>query len=516
MESSNLTVCGRPKKNDYSMFSLEGTDSPGDPNYGYSTKSCAYSAPSCKKLPNGSSSSKTDMTCGDIWSGSIPASCLEVGPTCFAKSNNTGKPTTYFCQSNWDSVNKPLNEMLCCSGMESSSSICDPSWCPLNQEFCQGKMMEYCTPDNWTSSDSFQRDSCDQYIAAQRKIGGKCPVTPTNPPPGSSNWDCAQYLIYNAVDNFYNSNKPSDDDPFVRKSIELCSIYPGLCDPILKRACSSYSADDLAPSSWIGRKYDPSGTNLINTCGCFLDQSASSGNYVIDPSINMGVSCNALCSFPGNIPATDSNGNEEQCKANVCALDNISVNVVNSTTGSVNMNQYCGKCDGKTPCICYFNDITFNDVGGELSKQISNNCNVCFQYNPDNPSKPVKVDCSNPLPPTPLPPIPPQPLYPMPTPLNFPILNLNFPLIPLNPINPIKPIPLNPINPVPINPIKPIPLNFPILNLQTDSLPLNFPILNLIGQNSKLKTGLIIGGILLGLLVISVIVFLMVKNRPKK
>lgn len=642
--------CGRPKANDASMYSFHKKDYPGDPNYGFITE-CGgphSNNTNCSgTLPNGSKAFKVKhhggkrTDCARVQSerGEITPACAKLQPECWAQTaqDKNVPVSAYVCQSDWSGVDKEENYVACCSNSKSSSNECNPEWCAANHDVCAPKMNKACTGEKWS-----MYPGCDEYVSLQTQIDqtlGPCP----NNPPGREDWNCAQQVIYNAVKDFYTTHKPTDDHPFVSKAIELCGLYPGLCDDILAArsseifpdrayhlfsgdssahsiqtyssgvnilhfgpvgtstidqwylaesksgtytitqagsgrmwatlnapkdkaalvaanvnkktpplsfsysggvlkelstglnvgledsnliltsgspvsitiqavhsgVCSSFNTYDLNPEKWKGRKYDPDGTNLMKTCGCLLDPSKKAGNYVLNPQTGMTVACNTICSFPGTIPIYDPKTKKAaQCDGTSCVMDNITINVMDSSAGAVNLDQYCGQCSDSKPCQCFFSNVKVNAVqSGTIKTQIQNNCEECYEYD-STTFKATKVPCSGnipmppvpPLPPTPppVPPLPPTPPGPPPTPPPVP---------PLPPTPPMPPVPPLPPTPPPVPPLPPTP---PGPTPPTPSPPSPEP------WWKKNKRYLIIGGVVLLVLVFLVILLVMISRRDKR
>lgn len=413
------TVCGRPPENDPGVMPLKGSVGFGDPNYGYLSNKCGRPGVWCNDtLPNGSKTFKMkipselgnsdcDMTCDISVQGKkctsppvpIPPSCFQgKAYQCYNPSRVTD--TLAFCQSDWSGVETDRNKLLCCGNLESDSSTCRPDWCAANTNFCSDVMKKQCTFDKW-GSDPTVTSACDNFLNVQNSLNSKCKDS------AGKEVDCAKSLVYNAISQFYSVHSPTEDHPFIPKSIELCKQYPGLCDPILNAnrggTCRQLTKDKLNPELYKGRTYDPDGTNTLKLCGCFLKDD----NYVLQGNAN--VACNGICSFPGTIPRSDGSGKPIQCSTDTCVLDNISVNVMNSSVGSVNLRQYCGQCTTDKPCQCYFNDVQIRDINSGVQSQINTNCNLCYHYNSDDPTKTVPIECGMVGPPPPTPPSPPSP-----------------------------------------------------------------------------------------------------------
>lgn len=444
--STPLNICGRPDVNDITNFS--GYDSyrkemvGGDKNYGYATK-CIDEAMkiNCNDLPNGSSS--TPMTypsldyvedpnsCGDKYNDTpmtcpsednitmqkdcklktLPSACNYGGNNCIPVGDNILKTSQIiaFCKSKWDKIDNEQNKIKCCGDLESTSDVCHPEWCSNNQNKCATTMLDVCIDDVWNNP-NYKTRACENFINRTSQINKDCNLLD----PELKGLNCAEAVIKNSLARFYNTGgKPTDNIPFIKKQIEYCRMYPGLCDSILDAnqggVCKNYSLSDLNPDNYKNREYDPDGTNLLKTCGCFLEKNSK--NYILDK--DFGVACNSICSYPGTIPKVNRiTKKPEVCKGNVCVLSDITVNSINSTGGAVNMNTYCGQCSDEL-CRCYFNNVnlpSYSDTGATY--QLSTNCGECFKYDPNNPTQLEKINCdgseTTPKPPTPPSPKPPQ------------------------------------------------------------------------------------------------------------
>ena len=296
-------------------------------------------------------------------------------------------------QGLWESqTTNPKNRVMCCGGVATSTSACHPYYCPQSTvNFgvgsndggnCLNAMEKACTAEGWSKLYQNPQDteayiglSCDSYIA-------------------QGNQTSAAAVAQNAIANFYGSDgyKPTDDHPFVRRSIQLANKYPGIADATFASVCSSYSIDDLETGNWSERKWDPGGTNLLDTCGCFLP----SNNYYLDESENINVVCNNVCGFPNAVKPLDSTtGDFLKCGgtegANVCVISNLVMDQINSSGGGININQTCD-LSGGGPSVCYLGGIELSGVGGI---QVSQNCDVCYNFNPKDPSQPAqRISCT--------------------------------------------------------------------------------------------------------------------------
>lgn len=159
----------------------------------------------------------------------------------------------------------------------------------------------------------------------------------------------------------------------------ICLLYPGLCQGALRNACSIYSAQQIS--------FNP---DISNWCGCYLPQEeyeAYSVKYNIQPQ------CTPICNRAGVIPLVGINGQPIKCEQNICLIDNITLNIVNSQIqGGINVNQVCGNCGPEQnngisgTCSCVIDnsniDIVNSVIGGNVS--LNENCGniTCNQSNP--------------------------------------------------------------------------------------------------------------------------------------
>lgn len=414
--------CNRPDPSDENMFHAEGTEY-GDVNYGEVKSHCTNTIQGPPSAPSGMKNYQIDgknAACGmGLCLGDFAAVCdlfgqkteLFPGAACGVLSpcgcgSWTSCPTVNWAFINeWkDQTETQKNQVMCCGGLWTSSNDCHPYYCPKNTgDFnindndggsCPSVMANACTSDNWskaytdpTSDDAYIGLACDSYIS-------------------EGDQTAAEAVAQSAVNDFYISNghSPTDDHPFVRKAVDLCNKYPGMCDSIFTQVCSAYTADDLDSKQYAGRKYDPEGTNLLDTCGCFLNSDQylcydKDGNY--DPNCkggtgSIGRTCNTVCNFPNSVkPYDSSTGGPEQCGGTTCVISDVTFNEINSTGGAFSINQVCNS-SGDPPYICYLGGIDINANKGSIGNvQISENCEKCFLFDPNDPSKPPEeIDCN--------------------------------------------------------------------------------------------------------------------------
>lgn len=153
----------------------------------------------------------------------------------------------------------------------------------------------------------------------------------------------------------------------------ICCPYPGLCQEGLDVACAPYTAQRMslnpAVSQW---------------CGCHLninEYQAYSVKYNIPPQ------CTPMCNRIGTIPIIGINGLPVNCDQNVCMIDGVTLNLINSQiSGGIDMDQICAGC-GNANCQCIVSDttvdITNSTIGGNVIP-VNQACGTlsCNQTNP--------------------------------------------------------------------------------------------------------------------------------------
>lgn len=135
--------------------------------------------------------------------------------------------------------------------------------------------------------------------------------------------------------------------------------------------------------------------DLQNLCGCYMD----SGQY---PYASLGIAqkgCDPVCQMDTVDPDPAA-----QCENNTtCVMDNVTVNVIHSTTGNITISELCGEgegtgCDAGTGCYsaCYFMDDSVNVIGSHTGKiDISGTCVDCYTIPKGGSGSDAQlVDCS--------------------------------------------------------------------------------------------------------------------------
>lgn len=173
------------------------------------------------------------------------------------------------------------------------------------------------------------------------------------------------------ISNYSLSEPP--ENQFQEKLIDACRSMPGICDDFLNPYCQDCDRQTFVDD------------NLKTTlCGCFAPEK-----YV-----NTDVSriCDVMCSYASTIKlldATSIEGRARECNQEVCIIDNISINSVNSRYGDVTFEQLCSNCKGGG-CKCI---IGTTNIPSNIN--INQNCGTetCYEPNEDDPNILDEVPC---------------------------------------------------------------------------------------------------------------------------
>lgn len=406
---SATTVCGRPGVTDIGRFArFSAGKSPlitGDINYGFVISSAKDLPPGTPVPPGGVATSiPSGWFVGPESTGpngcnvyGSPVECPIGNPKmssegcvypyfpqgCILDYTQSSKPQFY--PGSWPQYTDPQAQVLCCTDMANSGE-CAPDQCSASPGVCQASMKSLCLATtspgvngingNWATPSGLS-GGCDQYAALTAGVTSPSPSTNANASPPSSvcpnGNSCGEDFVYSAVSNYFSQGgSPTDDTLFASKIPGLCSLYPGLCDPLLKQQCSTLSSGDLNPRLWSGRTYDSTGVLPVQICGCFIPPEVDTSTVPME--------CQSSCSFPGTIPIGAPGGGALECTATECVIDGLTVNYINTTGGAVGITQVCGQCNAANPCACYFSGISISGVNDPIG--ISTNCQACYSYDP--------------------------------------------------------------------------------------------------------------------------------------
>ncbi|CAH6421717.1 Hypothetical protein HVR_LOCUS1357 [uncultured virus] len=153
----------------------------------------------------------------------------------------------------------------------------------------------------------------------------------------------------------------------------ICCPYPGLCQDGLDVACASYTAQRMSLNPTVSQ-----------WCGCHLNPNEYQAYSV---KFNIPPECTPMCNRSGTLPIVGINGLPINCTQDICLIDGVTVNLINSQIGGgINFNQICAGCQN-SQCSCIVSDTTVDiansTIGGNVVP-IGEGCGSinCTQTNP--------------------------------------------------------------------------------------------------------------------------------------
>lgn len=230
----------------------------------------------------------------------------------------------------------------------------------------------------------------------------------------------AQDKVVQLFNTYFQTNTITDDvtspsyNNFQNTLLQLCidPTLPGICSQWLQGYCNGTTG--LNPSCQINnltckgfsRAQISNSPTLINFCGCYTPPDPIYLKYTLgSPGCQIGTGCTAGCTA-GNTgctgqPACDPlchraltsqkayqpNGTIITCPQEICAIDDATINVTNSTVpGGINFNTVCSGCGGPSGgdgCLCIVSGVnisaTFSNIGiGENVNEFCSGSSVCI------------------------------------------------------------------------------------------------------------------------------------------
>lgn len=175
-------------------------------------------------------------------------------------------------------------------------------------------------------------------------------------------------------------NGPTDDQlNFQNLLVDVCNLSAngGNCSSLWLNQCANYVRDDaLNP---VVRK----------TCGCYLP--ATQYNQQAQRT------CDPICSAFGNARyfPTPTSTSPEPCASNVCVIDDVTIQVVNSTLGNITFQQLCSNCGVAGSCQCIVEDINIISTNSNVGAlNLQQNCGGSLQCFATINGASQPVDCN--------------------------------------------------------------------------------------------------------------------------
>lgn len=170
---------------------------------------------------------------------------------------------------------------------------------------------------------------------------------------------------------------------FQEKVYDICKKHPYACANYLQTAlCTSYTRDSVIEQPAVH-----------SFCGCHLQ----SNQYETFLNEQAGVSreCDTVCIPDRVVKSTDGSGQRQICQSTVCAIDGVTIKLINSRAGDISLSQACGSNCQAGGCVCIFKDI---DISGENARigniDFGQDCaqKTCYVTSAEDGGL-VRVDC---------------------------------------------------------------------------------------------------------------------------
>lgn len=201
---------------------------------------------------------------------------------------------------------------------------------------------------------------------------------------------------YNTTNSITNNKNSAAYNPFQEKLLDLCidPTLPGICSKYLEGYCGSFTREQVIANP-----------TLINFCGCYTPPDENYMKYTLangaclvgDPDCKSGCTAGSPDCFPQ--PACDplchramtsqkanpANGNFINCPQNICVIDNVVINTVNTQTpGGVNFFNMCGGCNETSGCLCIISGVSVSQTGGNIGigsniNQVCSGSSICME-----------------------------------------------------------------------------------------------------------------------------------------
>lgn len=235
-----------------------------------------------------------------------------------------------------------------------------------------------------------QNDACGQVmIDSCNRTGynGACKFYIQNSPNEKMRQKVSQSLISNILSK---NNVPLDQQPELSTIAEICQgAPPGTCDGIMKAQCKNFTREQIAANPL-----------LIRLCGCFMNsENYQRYKYLLgtNSSGQLLTQCDPLCMNAfADQPGT--NCQFSPCNSPICIIDFSNKNVQEQWAAGNDISQTCIAV-GTDPSKCFIG-MSKEQAKIYLSKSVNiqQKCDLCFLWDPSNPSKdPIKLDCNDPV-----------------------------------------------------------------------------------------------------------------------
>ena len=252
--------------------------------------------------------------------------------------------------------------------ISSNGGTCDPEARSFVGKRCQQFFLSYCStnrPDQleerWAPSGICTRVLDNNALAGQTVYVA----------------DLGTVLLnsYFSVNQLSAPGTPGFTD-FQDRILDICQQNPNACQRYLQNnLCTRYSRSDLANGFPEQRQF----------CGCHL--RAEQYDTFLNNQGSVSVDCDGLCSPATTVKRVDSSGRAITCNSNICVIDNVTVQLIESNVGEITFANVCGGCSGpNSSCTCLIKDVSIEGNNSTIGGiNFNNECQRtnCYQTNSD-------------------------------------------------------------------------------------------------------------------------------------
>lgn len=254
------------------------------------------------------------------------------------------------CLLNYD-INGQYNNCFSDAG---NTRTCAPENRGFDKTGCQSQMLSYCTIGNAPSSTTFTDPS--MYTSKWASDTSPCyRAVRDNLNTGTQGGvDYARELLGSLYNRYYNIDgfqlvAPGNPgfNAFQDRLLRISLDFPAAARTFLnENLCNTRTRESISRD-----------LEQISFCGCHLpeDQYRTAENQ-----LGVGIQCDSLCAMATSIPISTSGGAVVRCEQNVCIIDGVTLNLVESSAGDISFSQICGSCGPNSQCSCSIVDLNIN------------------------------------------------------------------------------------------------------------------------------------------------------------
>lgn len=183
--------------------------------------------------------------------------------------------------------------------------------------------------------------------------------------PDTDGYAWAKDLIDQVFKRYVNEGgsliNPILNGPMIQQLESICRKSPGLCEGYLTNYCKNFTEDTVNNNPFLSK-----------WCGCHM-----SNDFYERYSSGFGITkaCTPICHLPGTVPSVGDDGvTPLVCAQQVCMIDNLTIDMINSRVGDVEITDICSGCIG---CSCRIADNTIATLESTVGKlSIVNQCSA--------------------------------------------------------------------------------------------------------------------------------------------